>query len=69
MTTPICPCCTTPLVPRVFSGYYDSFTCWTCACTDTDTLIPGSTVLAGAYGGATTGDLIVTGKQIGRAHV
>ncbi len=59
-TAPICPCCNTALVPRVFSGYYDSFTCWTCACTDADTLIPGATILAGAYGGATTGDLATT---------
>lgn len=61
MTTAlICPCCNTALVPRVYVGYYDSFTCWTCACTDADTLIPGATVLGGAYGCATTGDVATT---------
>ena len=57
MTAPICPCCNTALAPRVLSGYYDSFTCWTCICTDADTVIPGATILAGAYGGARDGDL------------
>ena len=55
-TAPICPCCNTALVPRVFAGYYDSFTCWTCACTTTNTFIPGSTILAGGYGYAIDGD-------------
>jgi hypothetical protein len=56
-TAPICPCCNTALVPRVFAGYYDRFTCWTCACTDANTLIPGATILAGGYGWGTDGDL------------
>lgn len=66
MNMPICPCCNTELAPRVFSGYYDSFTCWTCICTDADTLIPGATILAGGYSGARDGD-IATEDDLGVA--
>ena len=57
MVFPVCPCCNTTMTPRVFVGYYDNFTCWSCFCTDSNTFIPGSTILAGGYGGGITGDV------------
>jgi len=53
---PTCPCCQTQMKPKVFKGYYDSFTCWTCECTEERKIIPGSTVKAGAYAFATEGE-------------
>lgn len=55
MYTLTCPVCVTALRPRVFQGYYDTFTCWTCGCTDKGIVPPGATVMAGAFGYGTDG--------------
>lgn len=52
---PTCPVCVTEMQPRYFVGYYESFVCWTCECTSTEIVPPGSTVMAGAYSGAKEG--------------
>ena len=50
-----CPVCLDTLRPRVFTGYYDAFVCYTCACTDRGIIPPGATLMAGAYGGGPDG--------------
>jgi hypothetical protein len=57
MKSPTCPCCKTEMKPKVFGGYYESFTFWGCMCTETETFIPGSTIKAGAFSGYTEGEL------------
>lgn len=34
---PICPHCNTKIYPVHFNGYYDSFDCWMCECTNIPT--------------------------------
>ena len=43
----VCPHCETEMKPEYFTGYYESFPMWTCACK----VIPGSRIRAGAYAG------------------
>lgn len=42
---PVCPFCKTTMLPKYFSGYYESFSMWECDCSE----IPGAEEVSGAY--------------------
>ena len=46
-----CPNCNTELKPIRFNGYYDTFSAWVCVCSKSDTPMPKSTEVCGAYSG------------------
>jgi hypothetical protein len=42
---PVCPFCKTTMMPKYFSGYYESFPMWECECEE----IPGADGISGSY--------------------
>lgn len=42
---PVCPHCKTEMLPRYFSGYYESFSMWVCECEE----IPGAKEERGSF--------------------
>ena len=47
MKKPVCPHCSTEMKPEYFTGYYESFSLWSCSCN----IIPKSRIRVGAYAG------------------
>jgi hypothetical protein len=42
---PVCPFCKSTMLPKYFTGYYESFSMWECGCLE----IPGAITEHGSY--------------------
>jgi hypothetical protein len=59
---PMCPHCNTAMTSHVYTGYYDTFLHWMCAC---DTVPPGCTIAVGSYGCGHNGSIATDDDLIG----